>query len=61
MRPRLLGACPSGRDSSCSDSVEMAERLISTELEKSVASRVESRLPNSILGFLFFARVPAMT
>jgi hypothetical protein len=39
----------------------MAERLISTELEKSVASRVESRLPNSILGFLFFVRVPAMT
>jgi len=43
------------------DSVEMAERSISTKLEKSVASRVKSHLTNSILGFLFFARVPAMT
>jgi hypothetical protein len=39
----------------------MAERSISTELEKSVVSRVVSHLTNSILGFLFFARVPAMT
>ena len=44
-----------------SDSVEVAERLISTELEKSVASRVASHLANSILGFLFSARVPAKT
>jgi hypothetical protein len=44
-----------------SDSVEMAERSISTELEKSVASRVKSHLTNSILGFLFFARVPVRT
>ena len=43
------------------DSVEMADRSISTELEKSVASRVVSHLTNSILGFLFFARVPAKT
>jgi hypothetical protein len=44
-----------------SDSLEMAERSISIELKKSVASRVESRLTNSILGFLLFARVPART
>ena len=36
-----------------SDSVEMAERS-----QKSVASRVKSHLTNSILGFVFFARVP---
>jgi hypothetical protein len=41
-----------------SDSVEMAERSISTGLEKSVASRVKSHLTDSILGFLFFVRVP---
>jgi hypothetical protein len=44
-----------------SGSVEMAERSISTELEKSVASKVKSHLTNSILGFLLFARVPVMT
>lgn len=37
-----------------------AERLISSELERSIATRIESRLTNSILGFLLFARVPAM-
>jgi hypothetical protein len=41
-----------------SDSVEMAERSISTGLEKFVASRVKSHLTNLILGFVFFARVP---
>jgi hypothetical protein len=61
MRPRLLGACPPAGTLRESDSVEMAERSISSELEKSVASRVESHLTNSILGFLFFARVRART
>lgn len=37
-----------------------AEGLISSMLETSVAPRIESRLTNSILGFLLFARVPAM-
>lgn len=37
-----------------------AERLISSELERSIATRIESRLTNSILGFLLFARVPPM-
>jgi hypothetical protein len=44
-----------------SASGEVAERWLSTELERAVASRVVSHLTNSILGFLFFARVPAMT
>jgi hypothetical protein len=39
---------------------ERAERWISAELERSVASKVEAYLTSSILGFLFFARVPAM-
>jgi hypothetical protein len=43
-----------------SDSGEAAERLISTKLEQSCASRVESYLTPSMPGFLFFARVPAM-
>lgn len=37
-----------------------AERLISSKLERSIVTRIESRLTNSILGFLLFARVPAM-
>jgi hypothetical protein len=43
-----------------SGSGERAERLISTELERSIASKVQVYLTSSILGFLFFARVPAM-
>jgi hypothetical protein len=43
-----------------SSSGTAAERLISSELERSIETRIESRLTNSILGFLLFARVPAM-
>jgi hypothetical protein len=37
-----------------------AEGLVSRGLERSIAPRINSRLTNSILGFLLFARVPAM-
>lgn len=37
-----------------------AEGLISRMLETSIAPKIESRLTNSLLGFLLFARVPAM-
>jgi hypothetical protein len=43
-----------------SSSGEAAERLISTKLEQSCATKVESYLTPSMPGFLFFARVPAM-
>ena len=44
-----------------SGSGEAATHRIWTELEHSVAWRVESYLTHAMLGFLFFARVPAMT
>jgi hypothetical protein len=44
-----------------SDAVDEAERLISIELERSISPKVTSYLTNSILGFVFFARVPTMT
>ena len=37
-----------------------AESLVSRTLEGSIAPKIESRLTNSILGLLLFARVPAM-
>lgn len=37
-----------------------AEGLVSRKLERSIAPRINSCLTNSILGFLLFARVPAM-
>jgi len=43
-----------------SGSVAAAMRLLSSKLERSIATRIESRLTRSILGFLLFARVPAM-
>lgn len=43
-----------------SGSGALAESLVAGALEKSIAPRIESRLTNSILGFLLFARVPAM-
>ena len=43
-----------------SPSGETAERELSTKLKQSVAPKVESYLTSSMLGFLFFARVPAM-
>ena len=43
-----------------SDSGEAAERLISTKLDESATPKVVSNLTSSMLGFLFFARVPAM-
>jgi hypothetical protein len=43
-----------------SGSGEVAERLISTKLQELATPKVVSYLTNSMLGFLFFARVPAM-
>ncbi len=37
-----------------------AEGLISRMLERSIVPKIESRLTNFLLGFLLFARVPAM-
>ncbi|MFH2069287.1 MAG: hypothetical protein ABII89_07510 [Candidatus Omnitrophota bacterium] len=42
------------------DSGAAAEGFVSSALEMSIAPRIKSLLTNSILGFLLFARVPAM-